>query len=132
MPTGPILCQRCDPAFAALADNKHNKHHNPMPNHCRACGHGDCFGHVAEYLGSDNRVHRCQCADTNNRHGKRKPNIGVYETDYGNAAVVNWSARIAYDLDMAAPILISAVTRKFIRTADPADIYLLEECETEE
>ncbi len=44
----------------------------------------------------------------------KKP--GIYETDYGNCAVVkNWNSKTAYDLDMAERIPIEMVTDKFIR-----------------
>jgi hypothetical protein len=48
---------------------------------------------------------------------------GVYETDYGNAAVVkNWSSKTAWDLDMAERIPIDMVTTKFIRDLDESDL----------
>jgi len=48
---------------------------------------------------------------------------GVYETQWGNAAVVrNVDGKLmAYDLDMGQPIPISAVTKKFIRELDEGD-----------
>ncbi len=51
---------------------------------------------------------------------EKKP--GVYETDYGNAAVVkSWRSKTAYDLDMAERIPIKMVTGKFIRKLDSFD-----------
>lgn len=47
---------------------------------------------------------------------------GIYETEYGNAALVSGpSAKSAYDLDMAERIPISQVTDKWIRKAEPSD-----------
>jgi hypothetical protein len=48
---------------------------------------------------------------------------GIYETVYGNAAYVSGpKAKTAYDLDMAARIPMSMVTKKFLRKAEKYDI----------
>jgi hypothetical protein len=47
---------------------------------------------------------------------------GVYETEYGNAAVVKHSkAKYAYDLDMGEKVPIETVTYKFLRPLDQWD-----------
>jgi hypothetical protein len=47
---------------------------------------------------------------------------GIYETTYGNAALVSGpKAKTAYDLDMAERIPIAEVTDKWIRKAEPTD-----------
>lgn len=47
---------------------------------------------------------------------------GVYETVYGNAAVVNGpSAKSAFDLDAGTRIPISEVTDKYLRAVTMAD-----------
>jgi hypothetical protein len=53
------------------------------------------------------------------------PNIGVYETNYGSAAVVNMSRRKAWDLNKAQAIPIELVTLKFIRHAEARDMKIL-------
>jgi len=48
---------------------------------------------------------------------KKKP--GIYETEWGNAAMVeNWESNIAFDLDMGREIPIVCVTDKFIGEID--------------
>jgi len=47
---------------------------------------------------------------------------GVYETDYGNAAIVrSWKNKTAYDLDMGETIPIEMVTDKFLRKIESQD-----------
>ena len=47
---------------------------------------------------------------------------GIYETEYGNAALVSGpKAKTAWDLDSAERIPISMVTSKWIRKAEPTD-----------
>jgi hypothetical protein len=49
---------------------------------------------------------------------------GVYETEYGNAAVVKSAkAKSAYDLDMGEKIPIELVTHKFLRPVDACDEF---------
>lgn len=49
---------------------------------------------------------------------------GIYETEYGNAAVVKSAkAKYAYDLDMGEKIPIELVTHKFLRTIDTFDDF---------
>lgn len=44
---------------------------------------------------------------------------GVYETDYGNAAIVeDWDDELAWDIDMGEDIPIEMVTNKFIRSLE--------------
>lgn len=48
---------------------------------------------------------------------KLKP--GIYETVYGNAAIVeDWDDEIAWDIDMAEEVMIEMVTDIFIREID--------------
>jgi hypothetical protein len=46
---------------------------------------------------------------------------GVYETTYGNAAVVTVKGRKAFDIDMGEFIPISEVTTKFLRPIESDD-----------
>jgi len=47
---------------------------------------------------------------------------GIYETTYGNTALVSGpNAKTAFDLDSAERIPISEVTTKFLRKATPQD-----------
>lgn len=47
---------------------------------------------------------------------------GIYETEYGNAAIVRGpKAKTAYDIDMGMRIPISMVTDKFLREIEDAD-----------
>ncbi len=47
---------------------------------------------------------------------------GVYETDYGNAAVVSSKVRDrAYDLDAGEVITMELVTRKWLRPVEDCD-----------
>ena len=48
-----------------------------------------------------------------------KLKAGVYETIYGNAAIVeDWDNSTAYDIDMAETIPIDLVSYTFIREVD--------------
>ena len=55
--------------------------------------------------------------------------VGVFQTEYGNAAVADWSRMLAYDLDMGQKIPIDQVTSKFIRDADEVDLFKLDDIE---
>lgn len=47
---------------------------------------------------------------------------GIYETEYGNAALVSGpKAKTAFDLDMGERIPICMVTTKWLRKAEPTD-----------
>ena len=58
---------------------------------------------------------------------------GIYETDYGNAAVVceDISREFAWDLDSDDLIPMEVVTSKWVRNADEVEledfIYIMEE-----
>jgi hypothetical protein len=50
---------------------------------------------------------------------------GIYETTYGNAALVNGRrAKTAFDLDSGDRIPISEVTNKWLRKAEPQVVGL--------
>ena len=47
---------------------------------------------------------------------------GIYETFWGNAAVVkSWESKVAWDLDMGEFIPIELVSHTFIRPIEQAD-----------
>lgn len=57
--------------------------------------------------------------------GARTMKPGVYQTTYGNAAVVTSSKRKAYDLDMGEFIPLSEVTERFLRKTEATDRMMM-------
>ena len=54
---------------------------------------------------------------------KTKLKPGIYETIYGNAAIVkNWDSKTAFDIDMRERVPIEIVTNKYIRKIESYDV----------